>query len=96
MTYRTLFFPAILGVLMVWPLTVRANDEIDLLNQRLESLGLDWTAGETNMTRLTPQERSRRLMPDYPFPDGFELGEEGFVDDERPRLATWASGVGVP
>ncbi len=71
----------VLGVLVVclsvflsgFPLAQdQVQDEIKRINREIERLGLGWTAGETSLSRLTPEERRLRLgfvPPVYIDPD---------------------------
>ena len=40
---------------------------------------------------VAAQSPAPPVMTQYPFPPGFQLEADGFVDDNRPRIATWAN-----
>ena len=48
---------------------VAANEEVNAIQARIDSLGLRWRARETSLMRLSPEERTRYSMdPSYPEP----------------------------
>ncbi|MDH5468057.1 MAG: hypothetical protein OEY25_11620, partial [Candidatus Aminicenantes bacterium] len=52
----------------------RVQDEIRRINREIEIYGLQWKAGETSLTRLTPEQRRMRLgyiRPRYEDPTRF-------------------------
>lgn len=54
--------------------TDQAQEEVRRINSEIESEGLRWKAGETSMTRLSPEERRMRLgyiPPRYEDPDRY-------------------------
>jgi hypothetical protein len=60
----------------------QAQEEIRRINREIEMFGLRWRAGETSMTRLTPEERRMRLgyiPPRYEDPERYveiDIGRE--------------------
>jgi MYXO-CTERM domain-containing protein len=57
---------------------VRADQDLDLeaIREAVRRRGAHFTVGETSRTRLTPDERVRRLLPSYAFPPGFDLARD--------------------
>ncbi len=52
----------------------QAQEEVRNISREIEIVGLRWKAGETSMTRLTPEERRRRLgyiPPRYEDPERY-------------------------
>ncbi len=72
----------------------QAQEEISRINREIEMVGLRWKAGETSMTRLTPEERRMRLgyiLPRYEDPDRFV---EIKIEREIQASLDWRSFAG--
>ncbi len=72
----------------------QAQEEIRNINREIEMVGLRWKAGETSMTRLTPEERRMRLgyiPPRYEDPERYV---EIKIDREIQASLDWRSFAG--
>lgn len=72
----------------------QAQEEIKRINREIEMFGLKWRAGETSMTRLTPEERRMRLgyiPPRYEDPERYV---EIKIDREIQASLDWRSYAG--
>ena len=71
MNLRTLTLMILLQpmAIAVFSSDAAANEEVSAIQARIDSLGLLWSARETSLMRLSPEERARYSMnPSYPEP----------------------------
>jgi len=89
---KTVFFSALLTIALS-PLFSHA-DELATLRQELSSSNAQWTAGETSISKLSSQERRRRLGA--VFPSGVPQGSKAFteVPFSAPPALDWRSNGG--
>ncbi len=84
MTSRWFVFAAvILGV--AFGSNLAAADDVADLQARLAANGASWTAGETSMSRLTPEQMREFLTLDLDMPDNWEEYLENSLRYEPPR-----------
>ncbi|MFH1807839.1 MAG: C1 family peptidase [Pseudomonadota bacterium] len=82
----------LLLVLVTLPCTsAHARYDLERVQRAIVEQGKHWQARDTALTRMSDEERARRTMPSYPFPQGFALPEGGWHEPEPHRGATWAS-----
>jgi len=83
--------PAALLALLILPGRSSAEFDLDAVRRSVDGAGKPFTVGETSMTRLSAQERQGRVLPSYPFPDGFALVSAVAGEDNLGGAALWSN-----